>query len=316
VRFIPIYKHSVFIVSTGRTGTKFIGKVLPSMIDDCYSTHEPAGVFVTDRSKWKNDIKKYGFLRMTVGQLTPKYSMYKLSSDRRAGRVSDDKALRYIEQMRKSVLKDVIPGLYVESNNHLHGVVDLLEKVFPNSRVVFVIRDPRTWIRSVMSTKASLLYSKIDLPFLNISMKATDFKDDLYAQKWKDMSKFEKLSWYYNKLNSFVLEKMSGKSNFKVYRYEDLLINQDREKYFKEFLDFITNFEDGFSKNYEFKPQLLNRKVNSSSKNYVIPHWKEWKNKEAVIMEKHCGQLMKKFNYGQESEWNEKVEKGYTSEIA
>jgi len=309
-------KHCVFITSTGRTGTRFLAKSMSKMVEDCYAVHEPANVFIKDLKKWARDIKRFGFYQMTVGQFLPSKSMCKLSTHRRRGKISDEKAKEYIKGLRKQILQETKESLYVESSNHLHGVIDLLEEVFPNSKVVFIIRDPRTWIRSALSSPVYLLYSKGDLAFLEMSMRAYHFKDDPYANKWAQMGKFEKFAWYYNKLNTLVLNSMKGKKNFKLYRYEDLFISKNKEENFKELLEFSTRFDDGFIRYYDFQPSLLNKKINSSADNYKIPHWKEWDKKMANTLQKHCEDLMEKFGYGKEPEWLEKLSSSYKEEFA
>ncbi len=103
---------------------------------------------------------------MTIGQFLPSKSMCKLSTYRRlGGKISDEKAQEYIKGLRKQILEETKESIYVESSNHLHGVVDLLEKVFPNSKIVFIIRDPRTWVRSAISSPVYLLYKTVDLHF-------------------------------------------------------------------------------------------------------------------------------------------------------
>lgn len=309
-------KHCVFITSTGRTGTQFLAKSLSQMIEDCFSVHEPANVFFRDLKKWARDIKRFGFYQMTVGQFLPSKSMCKLSTYRRIGKISDEKTKEYIKGLRKQILQETKESIYVESSNHLHGVIDLLQEVFPNSKTVFIIRDPRTWIRSALSSPVYLLYKWGDLSFLEMSMRPYHFKDDPYFKKWKSMSRFEKYAWYYNKLNTFVLKTMEGRKNFKVYRYEDLFITADKEKKFLEFLDFSSRFDDGFYRNYTFKPELLNKKLNSSADRYKISHWKNWDEKMANIMQKHCGKLMQRFGYGNETEWTKKLSNKFEQEFA
>jgi hypothetical protein len=130
------------------------------------------------------------------------------------------------------------------------------------------------------------------------------------------MSKFEKFAWYYNKLNTLVLESMKDKKNFKLYRYEDLFLGEKKEENFIDLLEFSTKFDDGFSRNYTFEPSFLKKKINSASDEYKIPHWKNWDKKKAQILQKHCGDLMDMFGYGKEPEWLEKLNSDYKEEYA
>ncbi len=55
-----------------------------------------------------------------------------------------------------------------------------------------------------------------------MSMRPYHFKDDPYSDKWKKMSKIERYAWYYNKLNTFVLDTMENRK--KIFGYIDTRI--------------------------------------------------------------------------------------------
>ena len=51
---------------------------------------------------------------------------------------------------------------------------------------------------------------------------------------------------------------------------------------------------------------ILNEKVNIS-KRRCFPKWRNWDSKQANVVEKYCGELMKKYGYGTEEEWKAKL---------
>ncbi|WP_204701535.1 sulfotransferase [Halanaerobacter jeridensis] len=300
-------QHSVFISSTGRTGTQFLAWVMSEMITDCTSIHEPGTPWLTKLNKLPKQIKRYGLYHMTWGQLQPSHSMFKLSTDRCRGVVSDKQAKEYIRNMREGLMKQLDSGVYVESSGHMYGALDLLDEVFPNSKIVFIIRDPRNFVRSALNTLEYILYGPLDIDCLDLSLKARYLDDDPYSDKWSSMSKFEKYCWYYNYLNEFVFSKLEGADNFKVYRFEDLFNPETRDDYFTDMLQFSSTFQDGYTKEVNYQPELMDQKVHSNAKKKKFPKWLEWSPKRAQILQKHCGKWMDKFDYGTEKEWQDKL---------
>jgi len=247
---------------------------------------------------------------MTIGQFLPSNSMFKLSADRAAGRIDEAKAREYVYRQRKRYVSKVKQSLYVESNAHLYGVLDLLSDIFPSCRIIYVIRDPRTWIRSALNTPEYVLYSPIDFRLFKASVRAIDFEDDPYYYRWEQMNKFEKYCWYYNKVNSFALFLMTGKTNFKIFRFEDLFQASDRVSEFKDMLDFATDFENR-QYHYHLKAKMIEKKVHSRSKKGKLPHWSEWEPKLAQTIMEHCSGWFHEYGYGTEEQWLMKL-KGYS----
>lgn len=71
-------KYFSFIISAGRTGTRFMGKKLSEMIDRCFSVHEPD--FFTPGSEY-NTIKKietFGLYHLILGKIIGKTGIRKL----------------------------------------------------------------------------------------------------------------------------------------------------------------------------------------------------------------------------------------------
>ncbi len=300
-------KYSVFLTSTGRTGTQFMARMMSKMIDDFSSFHEPGTLWFTRPHEWLEQINRYGLYHMTIGQARPTHSMFKLSTDRYTKKISDEKAKEYIYNMRKPLIDDVNRKIYMESSGHIYALVDLIAEVFPNSKFIFIIRDPRTWVRSALNTIEYIIYKPLDIDFLNISIKAKDMNDDPYNELWSEMSIFEKYCWYYDKVNSFIMNKFNKLDNVMFVRFEDLFNKKTKNETFKKLLSFSSHFRDGFESKYEFKADLLNRKVHSNANKKKFPKWQHWDNEMALTLKEHCGKWMKKYNYGNEPLWQKKI---------
>jgi hypothetical protein len=300
-------KHSVFINSTGRTGTQFLAEVMSKMIEDCTSLHEPGTPWISKADKWLGQVKKFGLYHMTLGQLKASHSMFKLSAERIRNNLDFKDIKNNIINMRKDLISQSRGGIYIESSGHIYGLLDILDQVFENSKFIFIIRDPRDWVRSALNTFEYILYGPLDLKFADLSIKASDLPEDEYYESWNEMSMFEKYCWYYNKLNSFVLSQMEGRNNFEIYRHEDLFSEETRDQTFVDMLKFAAEFPDGFKRNIDYKSELMDEKIHSNAEAAKTPPWQDWNKRQAEIVEKHCGSWMRKFNYGGEKNWLEKI---------
>ncbi|MFW6270618.1 MAG: hypothetical protein ACOC4G_11120 [Bacillota bacterium] len=252
--------------STGRTGTQFLADRLEKMLTGCRGFHEPGTPWLSKPHKWLDQIKRFGLYHMTVGQLSPSNSMFKLSTERCTGRIREDQVRKNIIKMRKGLINSIDKEIYLEASGHLFGTLDLIADIIPEANFVYIIRDPRYWIKSALNTYEYILYGPLDPEFLNLSIKASDFPEDKYYDRWDQMSMFERYCWYYNKVNSFVMERMIGRKNLMILRYEDLFGSRE---FFTEMLNFISRFNNGFKTSYSYQPELMN-KVHSNSKKKEI----------------------------------------------
>ncbi|MDC7225750.1 MAG: sulfotransferase [Spirochaetales bacterium] len=300
-------KHCIFLSSTGRTGTKFFGETMSRMIEDCVSVHEPDTTRVSMPGDWIRKMAKFGVPKMLWGQYRECYSFGKLSTTRHRGITGDDKVRQYIIDNRLDYIEGFRKGLYIESNHIVYGVLDQIVELFPNSKIIWVMRDPRTWVRSAINSNAYHLYSMWDWDSINLSVRAFNFPDDPSAGRWRKMSKFEKYCWYYTNINNRAFELMEKCPNVRIFRYEDLFNKDKREQYFTQMLDYATGFDDGFKRDYTFKPELLDIKIHAAASKRLLPKWQKWNSGMADAMNFHCGEIMKRFGYGDEAEWLEKL---------
>ena len=297
-----INKNCIFVVSTGRTGTQFLAKNLGKMIDGSEVFHEPGTPWITRPKEWPHLIKKYGIYHLTLGQLRSDMSMFKLSAEYLRNDISTEEAKNNLLKMRKNLINDINEEIYIESSGHLYGAVDIINEVIPSSKFIFIIRDPRDWVKSAMNTFEYILYGPLDFDFLNISIKAEDIEEDDFRDEWINMSKFEKYCWYYNKVNSYILDKLKGKANFRMYRHQDLFNNRE---VFYDMLKFASKFENGFKTSFSYNKKLM-KKVHSNANKDGFPGWKEWDKEMIKIFNRHCGEWMKKFNFVDDLKWEDK----------
>lgn len=300
-------KHCIFLSSTGRTGTKFFGETMSHMIDDCVSVHEPDTTRVSNWPDWITKMAKFGVPKMLWGQYRERYSFGKLTTTRQRKLCDDQKAAGYIIDNRREYIDSFKKNLYIESNHIIYGLLDLITGVFPNSKIIWIMRDPRSWIRSAINSTAYHLYGPFDWDSLNLSVRAFNFPSDPSASKWGSMSKFEKYCWYYNSVNERAFELMKKVPDFKVFRYEDLFDKKVRDQNFQEMLEYASTFDDGFYRDFTYRPELLEVKIHAAKSKRLVPKWEDWGSHFVDVMNFHCGKIMQEYGYGEEPAWKEKL---------
>lgn len=298
---------AIFITSMGRTGTQFLGHKMSQMIDDCTSVHEPDVLWLDRPNEWYKKINEHGIIRMTLGRFKTCYSLRALNIARQSGNITDSQIIIYLKQLRIGILENLKSGIYLEANAQVRGLIDLLPSAFPNSRIVYIIRDPRFWVQSRMNMTISF-YSRCDVMswFKNSRLKPYHFEGDSYEKRWRKMSQFEKLCWAWSRETSYSLECIRKTDTVKVIRFEDLFHEKTRDETFTQMLQFITTFPNGFKANWQYKPALLSKKVHSTAKG-KFPEWTKWSDDRVKQVYRHCRGLMEQFNYGIEPEWQDKI---------
>src|SRR5436305_6566636 len=105
-------KKFVFIVSSGRTGTKAIAQHLSRCYPQVWAAHEPA-------PSWR--------LRMGTTRAL-------------CGRTHRDELKAMLAKLRRGMVQRVQQAIYVESNPYLSGFIEVLGEVFDGASVVHVVR--------------------------------------------------------------------------------------------------------------------------------------------------------------------------------
>src|SRR3954470_6916232 len=159
-------KKFVFIVSSGRTGTKAIAQHLSRCYPQVWAAHEP-------RPSWR--------LRMGTTRAL-------------CGKASREELKGMLIRLRKKLVGSVTQGIYVESNPYLSGFVEVIGEVFEGASVVHVVRDPRSYVRSGVNFGA----------FKGLKKLAAEWWPNWFPKgaEWKEMDAIGRLAWFWSLVNS------------------------------------------------------------------------------------------------------------------
>jgi hypothetical protein len=160
----------VWVLSTGRTGTNTLTELLKlSPFIDAF--HEPAP------------------------------ELFQFSHDYYSGNISGEEALRALQYLRDElVFRSSRDGfIYVETNNRVTYVADLLLELYPQSKFIFVHRNPYEFIRSGMR-RGYYQHHMRD------SARIQPLPDDACHGEWENWSEIEKVAWNWSRVNAYCLE--------------------------------------------------------------------------------------------------------------
>jgi len=240
-------KNVFFILSQGRSGTSFLANLLDKSAKACVE-HEPV----------REDFQAY-----------------------QGAFHSEKKALKYIKNFRKREIYFRVRNrnieIYGEVNSLLRRHYKALKDNFPNATFIHLIRDGRDVVRSMMSRRTmtpedpntKLIYPK---------------EGDPYKEKWLEMSRFEKLCWYWQEENRYLRENIQN-----LVKFEEIL--KDYEYFRNNILEKI-----GICLSEEIWKREVNNPKNVT-KEYSIPPWSEWDKKKKDIFKEICASEMRKNKY-------------------
>ncbi|HMB01014.1 MAG TPA: sulfotransferase [Spirochaetota bacterium] len=250
---------SVFVISTGRTGTKFLARFF-NCFNKVYAVHEPRPDFL------KTAVKT------AVNPVAP------------------DKLAAHISYFRSALLRDVRrrqKNIYLECNNRLFSLIPSIRKIFPHSKIIHIIRDGRDYVRSGMARK---WYTAADR---DPRLKAACFPDDPYCRLWDTMSKFEKICWRWQKKDSFIYNSLRDISDAILVKFEDIFTKPYTGLY--RICRFIGLEENKIKVIID---RETGRKAHATSNN-PFPAWQYWDEKYRKQFDTICAQHMRLYGYYQ-----------------
>ncbi len=261
-----------FIVCTGRTGTQFLSHFFPKACRRTYACHEPSP----------------DMLEMAISYLNSEVTL--------------DEATAALWNNRQQICKDIrYSGSrhYVEANVNLSCLVPVLRECFKGCRIIHLIRDGRTWVRSAYS---KMTIGKDGRPALFMSdndprrrISAIDFKDDPYSRVWQSFNRFERLCWYWAKINDIISVNLADYKNHLTVKYESLFDGERRINTILKMICFM-GLENDMIVSQDRLSKLLAVKADPTRK-YLLPQWQEWTKAQKTAFTKLAGASFKRYGY-------------------
>jgi len=296
---------TIIITSLGRTGTKFFAKFFQSIIPSSISIHEPDIIHGMKSGQSTSEylcqlihqINKNGFQNLIIKKMFGNYSLIKVSDKRLTQKVKDNEAVKQMYQQRSYLTSRLQAPLYIESNSGYYGLINLIENVFDNVRVIYIVRDGKEWVRSWMNW--GIIYEKnfLNSIFGHNWVKATELKDDSYSDKWYSMSRFEKTCWAWATLNKYSLSQINSTQVCKLFKFEDLFLDNNKLSRIKDLIEFCIDIPGLENIQIQKEPLeiILSQRENRSEKDF--PEYCAWSKQQKTFFNETCGPLMMELGY-------------------
>lgn len=262
----------VLIISTGRTGTIFLSRLFADLYPDAESYHErglsrPIQILTN----------------LHFSHLLPKSGL--------------TLAWKYL---KGNEIESCEKKFHIDANNFLYGLASLAPELYPNLRVLHIVRDPRTYVTSQLNFSRQKRTSFIANYFVPFWQPNPFLVGELPMSKFFGFTRFEKYCWIWNFKNCVMEGLENSATPYLRVRFEDLFNGGDPEELFGKVTDFIglprvTGIRERFR-----EPANTSAKTN-------FPEWPQWTSKQAAQLQSFCGGRMSKYGYGGEAVWLEKV---------
>lgn len=267
-RTLRDHYQPVFILSTGRTGTKFLAEYLNNYTN-VFAVHEP---------------RPSRLLRM--------WSMAYLQGD-----VAQQKLSRILPRLRNHSFKKLGDNtIYIESNPFITGFANAFKQDFANPIIIHLVRDPREYIRSSLNygtTAGFKGWINRNLPYFYLdSQKVYDSK--------RKLSDIERVAVFWWKLNDFLNKSGEGYSYYYRIKFEDLF--DEEHSGLNKILQLLDINENSASQSID-----KNKQINKSGLVVLKNKWQEWDTEQCRQIDSICHELMELYGYGNEPEWIEKL---------
>lgn len=233
-----------FILSTGRTGTKFFEKFLTDNFHDVLCLHEP---------KPSRRFKIYSNLYLN-------------------GKLSGDFIASQFIKTRNKILQNHYQKAYIESNNFMFGCVPALNNNFGGIKILHIIRNPETYIVSHLNHGFWKGHKKI------FAKCFPYWIEKLELNKQEKSNPLALLAYRWNYVNT-VIEGYSITNPYLLERFEDIFspVKEISEQTIKRIINFfeLPDIKEDVireclvKKSNASKPNKADYKLNEEEKAYI-----------------------------------------------
>lgn len=249
-RFIRSWFHNknmFFVLGMGRSGTQFLAELL-NHDDSANVFHEPV------REDFDAFVKAHK---------------------------SNEAALNYIKSFRRrkmfGLVKRQTITSYGEVNSALRYHASALKAVFPQAKLLHLVRDGRDVVRSVMARQHYTASS-------SAHHELSPAQDDPLFDTWCGLSRFEKICWLWVDANRRLRQNIEH-----CVRFEQLVNDY---AYFRDQLEHHLGVQIGQTK----WSDAVNKPSNTTQK-FALPAWQKWDSSLIKTFDRICGDEMKQFGY-------------------
>ena len=216
--------------------------------------------------------------------------------------------IKTIKNAKEYYIKSVTEKglIYGDKNPNYLLFVPYMEELW-KPKFIFLVRDGRDVVRSMMDWHdicgGNIYGMKEDEECSDIVSFDQDWWDysrlrpnggEPYYAEWKNLSRFEKCSWYWNEFNTQMFKHVSSLDKK---RWRLININTVKVSDFEKIFNFLGL--NGF--NPEKIDKMITARINSpmdrTNMSNKFPNWRSWSDEQNKIFNKHAEKMMLTLGY-------------------
>lgn len=259
---------TAFVISTGRTGTKFLASTLSRCFRGVKAIHEPDP------------------------------DLFELGVDYARGLISREIAAQQLLAGREHICESLhvdSNDYYIETNACLNPMVDVVAESFPTAKIVHVIRDPRDYVRSAYSWRVRSSGGGMTYYLSDDDLRRRITSDDVDESgcQWQQLNRFQRCCWSWMHHDSLIRTAIAGSERALTIKFETLVAGDLTG--FEHVVDFL-GLADRQIVFGEPLRQLLHKRVNSN-REYLLPAWTDWSQQHRREFDALVGPYMEECGY-------------------
>jgi len=262
----------ILIISTGRTGAIFLARLFADLYPSTASYHERG-----------NSRPIQIATNLHFSHLFPK---------------SGVKAAWKI--FKGNEIKNCEKDFHIDANNFLYGLAAFAPELYPNLKVLHIVRDPRGYVTSQLNFSRQKQTSFIGNYLVPFWQPNPFLVGELPITQAFNFSRFQKYCWVWDFKNRVMSGLEGSATPYLCVRFEDLF-GEKVETVFKKITDFF-----GLPPAEKISERF--REPANTSKPTFFHEWQDWTPQQANQLHALCGKQMGKHGYGNEPEWQQKIQ--------
>jgi hypothetical protein len=263
--------NAVFVVSTGRTGTKFFETFFNVVDKKSHTVHEP----------------QPDFFDLSMNKVRLNWSASQIEA--------------YIRQYRGNYLRKLSPNKikrYVECNPFLPIILDNIVAVFKKAKIIIITREAKSYVKSALN-KSPIDDGKMFVYAENdgrLRLRALDYKDDPWLNEWESFSRMQKIAWFWNKTNLHLLDFYKNNKPISLHiKFEDIF-SSDKEQRKKTIISILTFLKIKPSETLMAELLETIQTKSNTTKEEVFSGFEEWSKEEQQQFEQLTLTATKRIN--------------------
>lgn len=262
----------ILILSTGRTGTIFLARLFADLYPEAASYHERG-----------NSRPIQILTNLHFSHLFPKSGL------KAAWKIFKGNEIESCEKK-----------FHIDANNFLYGLASIAPELYPNLKVLHIVRDPRNYVTSQLNFSRQKRTSFIGNYLVPFWQPNPFLVGELPLSRFFNFTRFEKYCWVWDFKNRMMSQLETSSVAYLRIQFEDLF-EKNPEETFSRITDFF-----GLSRKSGIKERF--HEPANTSKTTFFPEWHNWTPRMALQLQSLCGKQMAKYGYGNEPEWIKKLQ--------